>query len=140
MFIHKAIDNLVSNVDSVNLELPKNPHFNQKTGDFYADDIVSHRSSLFFSICFCDSSQLNMVIFFFLTVLKIVIPVLHLGFPGGSGVKNLPANAGDSSSIPGSGTSPGEGNGNPLQCSCLGNPMEKESRVLQYMGSQNSRT
>ena len=95
--------------------MPKNLHFNQKTGDFYADDIVSHRSNLFFSICFCDSSQLNMVIFFFLTVLKLVIPVLHLGFPGGSGVKNLPANAGDSSSIPGSGTSPGEGNGNPWE-------------------------
>ena len=39
-------------------------------------------------------------------------------------VKNLPANAGDAGSIPGSGISPGEGNGNPLQYSCLGNPME----------------
>ena len=38
-------------------------------------------------------------------------------------VKNPPANAGDSGSIPGSGRSPGEGNGNPLQYSCLGNPM-----------------
>ena len=46
-------------------------------------------------------------------------------------VKNLPVkletacNAGDMSSIPGSGRSPGEGNGNPLQCSCLGNLMER---------------
>ena len=40
-------------------------------------------------------------------------------------VKNLPANAGDWGSIPGSGRSPAEGNGNPLQYSCLGNPMEK---------------
>ena len=40
-------------------------------------------------------------------------------------VKNLPANAGDAGSIPGLGRSPGEGNGNPLQYSCLGNPMEK---------------
>ena len=39
-------------------------------------------------------------------------------------VKNLPANA---SLIPGSGRSPGEGNGNPLQYSCLGNPMDKRS-------------
>ena len=45
------------------------------------------------------------------------------GFPGGSVVKNLPINAGDTGSIPGSGTSPAEGNGNPLQYSCLGNPM-----------------
>ena len=39
----------------------------------------------------------------------------------------LPANAGDVGSIPGSGRSPGEGNGNPLQCSCLGNPMNGRS-------------
>ena len=45
--------------------------------------------------------------------------------PGGSVVKNLPANAGDASSIPGSGRSPGEGNGNPLQHSCLENPMDR---------------
>ena len=47
------------------------------------------------------------------------------GFPGGSVVKNLPANAGDVASIPGLGRSPGEGNGNPLQYSCLENPMDK---------------
>ena len=39
-------------------------------------------------------------------------------------VKNPPANVGDMASIPGSGRSPGEGNGNPLQCSCLRNPMD----------------
>ena len=39
-------------------------------------------------------------------------------------VKNPPANAGDEGSIPGSGKSPGGGNGNPLQCSCLENPMD----------------
>jgi len=43
--------------------------------------------------------------------------------PGGSGVENLPANAGDACSIPGSGRSSGEANGNPLHYSCLGNPM-----------------
>ena len=47
-----------------------------------------------------------------------------MGFPSGSVVKNLPANAGDVDSIPGSGRSPGEGNGNPLQYSCLENPMD----------------
>ena len=45
-------------------------------------------------------------------------------FPGVS-VKNLPANAGDVGSIPGLGRSPGEGNGNPLQYSCLGNLMDR---------------
>ena len=40
-------------------------------------------------------------------------------------VKNPPANAGDAGSIPGSGRSPGEGRGNVLQCSCLGNPMDR---------------
>ena len=40
-------------------------------------------------------------------------------------VKNPPANAGDMCSIPGSGRTPGEGNGNPLQYSCLGNPIER---------------
>ena len=51
---------------------------------------------------------------------------VHWGFPGDWVVKNLPANAedsGDSGLIPGLGRSPGRGNGNPLQYSCLENPM-----------------
>ena len=40
-------------------------------------------------------------------------------------VKNLPANSGDPGSVPGSGRSPGEGNGNPLQYSCLENSMDR---------------
>ena len=47
------------------------------------------------------------------------------GLPDGSVVKNLPANARDAGSIPGSGGSPGEGNGNQLQYSCLGNLMDR---------------
>ena len=47
------------------------------------------------------------------------------GFPGGSVVKNLPASAGDLASIPGSERYPGEGKGNPLWYSCLGNPMDR---------------
>ena len=47
------------------------------------------------------------------------------GFPGGTVVKNLPANAGDAGSIPGSVRSPREGNGNPLQYSCLENAMDR---------------
>ena len=48
-----------------------------------------------------------------------------LGFPSGSVVKNVPANTEDLDWIPGSGRSPGEGNGNPLQYPCLGNPMHR---------------
>ena len=47
------------------------------------------------------------------------------GFPGGSEVKASATNAGDPGSIPGSGRSPGEGNGNPLQYSCLENSMDR---------------
>ena len=47
------------------------------------------------------------------------------GFPGGSVAKNLPANAGDKGLIPGLGRSPGEGNGNSRQYSCLENPMDR---------------
>ena len=48
-----------------------------------------------------------------------------MGFPGGSVVKNSPTHAGDVGSIPGSGRVPGEGNGNPLQYSCLRNPIDR---------------
>ena len=48
-----------------------------------------------------------------------------LGFPVGTVVKKLPANEGDTSLIPGSGRSPGVGNGNPLQCSCLEDLMDR---------------
>ena len=57
----------------------------------------------------------------------------------GSVVKNLPANAGDARQaglIPGSGRSPGEENGNPLQYSCLENPMGRGGGGLQSMGLQ----
>ena len=57
-----------------------------------------------------------------------VVPPHTGGFPGGAVVKNSPASAGgakDEVSIPGSGRSPGEGNGNPLQYSCLENSMNR---------------
>ena len=65
--------------------------------------------------------------------------VLTRYFPGGSVVKNLPANTGDlrnTGSIPGSGRSLEEGNGKPLQYSCLENPMDRESGGPQSMASQ----
>ena len=73
-----------------------------------------------------------------------------VGFPGGSVVKNLPASAGNSGSIPRSGRSPGEGNGNPLQYSCMENPIDrgawqatvhgvaKESDTTQQLNNNNN--
>ena len=58
------------------------------------------------------------------------------GFPGGSEGEVSACNAGDPGSGPGSGRSPGEGNGNQLQYSCLENPMEGGAWGLQSMGSQ----
>ena len=63
-------------------------------------------------------------------------PKAFEGFPGDSVVKNLPANAGELSSIPGSGRSPEGGNGNPLQYSCLENLMTEEPGGLQFMQSK----
>ena len=57
-----------------------------------------------------------------------------MGFPNGSVVKNLPASAGDAGLIPESGRSPGREDGNPLQYSCLGNPMDRGA--WQYTGLQ----
>jgi len=54
-----------------------------------------------------------------------VVLIIIWGCPGGSVVKNLPTNAGDKSSIPGSGISPEEGNVNPLQYSYLGSPTDR---------------
>ena len=62
------------------------------------------------------------------------------GFPGGSVVKNPPANAGDADLIPGLGRFPGEGNGNPLQYSYLGNPMDRGASEATVHGLQKSRT
>ena len=85
---------------------------------------------------FCESTSVNFL------VTKIKQPSQQLGvFPGVSSVKNLPANAGDVGLIPGLGRSAGEGNGNPLQNSCLGNSVDrgawwatKRSRGVQRVG------
>ena len=66
-----------------------------------------------------------------------------LGFPGGSVVKNPPANAGDagdSVSISGLGRAPGGGNGNPLQYSCLENPIDKGAWWVTVHGVTKNQT
>ena len=60
------------------------------------------------------------------------------GFLGGLVVKNLMGNAGDAGSIPGSGRSPGKENGNPLQNSCLGNPMDRGAWRATLLGVAES--
>ena len=66
---------------------------------------------------------------------------IHTGFPGGSVLKNSPASAGDTGSISGLGIYPGKGNGNPLQYSCLENPMDRGAWwVTLSLGLQKSWT
>ena len=65
-----------------------------------------YENSLYFLINFCETNT-------------------ALGFPGGSEGKVSACNAEDLGLTPGSGRSPGEGNGNPLQYSCLENPMDR---------------
>ena len=63
-----------------------------------------------------------------------------VGFPGGSDSNESACNAGDPGSIPGSGRSPGGGHGNPLQYSCLENPMDRGAWWATVHGVANSRT
>ena len=63
-----------------------------------------------------------------------------MGLPGGSDGKGSACNAGDPGSIPASGRSPGEGNGNPLQNSCLENPMDRGAWWATVHGVAKSRT
>ena len=63
-----------------------------------------------------------------------------MGFPWWLAVKNLSANAGDLGSIPGPGRSSGEGNGNPVRFSCLGNPMDRGTWQATVHGVTKSQT
>ena len=63
-----------------------------------------------------------------------------LGFTDGSVVKNPPANVGDMGLLPGSGRSPGGGNGNPFQYSCQDNPMDRGAWRATIHGVTKSRT
>ena len=66
-------------------------------------------------------------------------PIL-LRFPGGSVAKNLPSSAEDTGLIPGWGRSPGGGNGNQLQYSCLENPMDRGARRALVLEAPKIRT
>ena len=63
-----------------------------------------------------------------------------MNFLGGAVIKNPPANARNADSVPGVGRSPGQGNGNPLQYSCLGNPMDRGAWQAIVHGVTKSQT
>ena len=99
---------------------------------FCAEKVLSKMAGLFFVISITLDQPLpspaNTVSECCLTMLFTSQVVLSSeGFPGESVIKKPPANSGDTSSIPGLGRSPGEGNGNPFQNSCLGNPMDRRA-------------
>jgi len=71
---------------------------------------------------------------------KSIVNVILYCFPGGSEVEASTCNVGDLGSIPESGRSPGEGNGNPLQYSCLENPMDGGAWWATVHGVAKSRT
>ena len=71
----------------------------------------------------------------------LLLPLLPTwSFPGGSVAKNLPVSTGDVGSIPESGRPPGDGNCNPPQYSCLGNPMDRGAWWATVLGVAKSQT
>ena len=80
-------------------------------------------------VCVCIYIYIYVCVYIYMCVCVYIYVCVSIyvcgGFPGSSVVKNLPANAGDPGSIPGSGRSPGGGQGNLLQYSCLENSMDR---------------
>ena len=76
-------------------------------------------------LCNCTHILSRISYIFGVTNIKFINFKVMTDFPGGSDGKASACNAGDPGSIPGSGRSPGEGNGNPLQYSCLENPVDR---------------
>ena len=78
--------------------------------------------------------------YFYISACLIFYQNNSLGFPGDSDSKACADNAGDPGSIPGLEISPGEGNGKPLQCSCLENSMDEGAWWATVHGVAKSRT
>ena len=91
-------------------------------------------------ICGCDMSQVYCTCFYTLYITVTKTSNRDIGFPGGSAVKETACNAGNLGLIPGSGRYPREGNGNLLQYSCMGNPMDRRAWRAIVHGVVNSRT
>ena len=88
----------------------------------YTSDFALKTCSHFWGVCVCAHMCACMIMWICLKP-----AYMDRASQVGLVVKNLPANAGDVGSIPGSGRSPGEGNGNPLQYSCLENSMDRRT-------------
>ena len=82
-----------------------------------------------------NKGKCELCLFFFFLIYRLV-----LCFPSGSDSKESAYDAGDSDLISGSGRSPGEGNGCPLQCSCLENPMDRGPRQIEVPEIKKSQT
>ena len=73
-------------------------------------------------------------------LISIVISFKQVGLPGNSVSKESACSVGELGLIPGPGRSPGEENGNPLQCPCLKNSMDREARQVVVHGDAKSQT
>ena len=106
--VHHQLPGLAQKLMSIELVMPSN-------------HLILCHPLLLKSLC----KQFLFVLLAFLEYLLLFTSCLSMrvGFPGGADGKESARNAGDPGSIPGSGISPGEGNGNPLQYLCLENPM-----------------
>ena len=82
---------------------------------------IYFHNMLYLELLFISNFLFSVFFFFFF----LIVLTDTLGFPGGSVVKNLPSNVGDTNSILGSGKSPAEGNDNTHPYSCLGNPVDR---------------
>ena len=89
--------------------------------------------------CFQEITTVNSVFSILLSLCSLHLSIL-LGFPSSSDGKTSACNAGDPGSIPGLGRSPGEGNGNPLQHSCLENSMDRGAWWPMVYGVTKSQT
>ena len=105
----------------------------------FSVEVEFWRSTLLM-FCVCVSPFCFFLLWLPLLILKIFVnPYSVLGFPGSSGGKESACNAGDPGSIPGLGRSPGGGHGNPLQYSCLENPMDRGAwRAAVHRVARNS--
>ena len=101
---------------------------------------VETDSSLLSSAKVSDPMGSEPHLYFYLFILYFLKPFTYLGFPGGSNDKESACSAGDLGSISGSARSPGEGNGNPLQYSCLENPMDRGAWWASVPGAAKSQT
>ena len=105
--------------------------FSNTTGDYQASSPTPPNILKIYPFSLLSFSEIDIQLIYNIVLLSclqqnyLVIHICVCGFPGGLEVKASACNVGDPGLIPGWGKSPGEGNGNPLQYSCLENPMER---------------